>query len=114
MIPQTSEIDRVIEERLAEVVRRLAGALSPHCIYLFGSHAYGTPTADSDIDLMIVVDNADALTIEDLQRAHRCLERTFLPFELHFRSRDRFHRYGSVRTSLEHDVLTRGRLLYAA
>ncbi len=28
-----------------------------HKIILFGSHAYGTPYADSDIDLLIVSDN---------------------------------------------------------
>jgi len=35
--------DEELEEKLAEIVRRLRAALSPVAIYFFGSYAYGTP-----------------------------------------------------------------------
>jgi predicted nucleotidyltransferase len=105
---------RLTGERLAEIVQRLAAALSPQRIILFGSHAYGAPGADSDVDLLIVVDEASQLTIEFLKRAHACLDGSFLPVELHFRSRKNFERRGRIRTSLEHEVSTRGRVLYGA
>jgi predicted nucleotidyltransferase len=102
------------EERLAEVVRRLAAELSPRAIYLFGSHAYGTPRADSDIDLMVVVADTTDLSVEFLQRAYACLHGSRLPIELHFRTESALARRGSVCAAFEHDVVTRGRRLYVA
>lgn len=34
------------------------GALRSEAIYLFGSHAYGTPHPHSDLDLLVVVNDA--------------------------------------------------------
>ena len=36
-------------------VERIALAYHPERIILFGSHAYGNPTADSDVDLLVVM-----------------------------------------------------------
>src|SRR5262252_7709227 len=46
----------VTEEALQEIVHRLATGLHPRKIVLFGSYVYGTPTADSDVDLLVIVD----------------------------------------------------------
>src|SRR5439155_5366333 len=35
--------------------RQVAEQFDPDQIILFGSHAYGTPTADSDVDLLVVM-----------------------------------------------------------
>ncbi|MBY0523092.1 MAG: nucleotidyltransferase domain-containing protein [Gemmataceae bacterium] len=41
------------------VIRRFARAVGdrfhPHQIILFGSHAYGSPTADSDVDILVIM-----------------------------------------------------------
>src|SRR5438270_819088 len=42
-------------ELLQEIVRRLVDEFHPERIILFGSHVWGTPSPDSDIDLLIVV-----------------------------------------------------------
>ena len=102
------------EEILAEITRRLASALSLKAIYLFGSHAYGTPRADSDIDLLLVCDDASQLDIAGRTRLHLSLRGLFLPIELHLRSAPDFARLGAIPASLEHEVLTKGRVLYAA
>ena len=38
-----------------EFARRIADRFRPEKIVLFGSHAYGTPTPDSDVDLLVVM-----------------------------------------------------------
>ena len=40
-----------IEEMTARIVQEFA----PEQIILFGSYAYGTPTADSDVDLLVIL-----------------------------------------------------------
>lgn len=43
-----------IEVYLKEAVRRIIEKFNPEKIILFGSYAYGQPTADSDMDLMVI------------------------------------------------------------
>ena len=38
------------------LARELAERFDPEQIILFGSHAYGEPTEDSDVDLVVVMD----------------------------------------------------------
>ncbi len=45
-----------VAETLPRVVERLVAELKPEKIILFGSYADGTPTSDSDVDLLIVID----------------------------------------------------------
>jgi uncharacterized protein len=42
-------------KRIAELSERIAREFRPEKIILFGSYAYGHPSADSDIDLLIIM-----------------------------------------------------------
>jgi len=48
--------DPIIATELPRAVKRIANALHPEKIILFGSHAYGTPTWDSDVDLLVIME----------------------------------------------------------
>jgi predicted nucleotidyltransferase len=58
---------------LEKAVDRLKAEFQPDEIYLFGSHAWGVPTDDSDVDLMVIVRDSSEKSIRRMQRAHRCL-----------------------------------------
>ena len=45
---------RVTQELLDEIVRRIVEAVHPDKIVLFGSHARGDASPDSDLDLLII------------------------------------------------------------
>ncbi len=47
--------NRALDNAIQEMVRRLVDRFDPEQIILFGSHARGTATADSDIDLLVVM-----------------------------------------------------------
>jgi predicted nucleotidyltransferase len=47
--------DAPVSETLPKAVRRIARELRPEKIILFGSYAYGDPTPDSDVDLLVVM-----------------------------------------------------------
>ena len=42
---------------IEEFARKIAEQFHPEKIILFGSYAYGTPTPDSDVDLMVIMDH---------------------------------------------------------
>ena len=46
--------DERVKKIISEIVERLKRDYQPKKIILFGSYAYGKPTQDSDIDLLII------------------------------------------------------------
>jgi predicted nucleotidyltransferase len=58
VIPAITPIgcDAPVSETLPKAVRRIARVLRPQKIILFGSYAYGNPTPDSDVDLLVVME----------------------------------------------------------
>lgn len=47
--------DRTVLNHIASLCQRIVDRFRPQKVILFGSYAYGNPTADSDIDLMVVM-----------------------------------------------------------
>ncbi len=45
-----------VAETLPLAVERIVSNLKPERIILFGSYAYGEPTPDSDVDLLIIIE----------------------------------------------------------
>ncbi len=45
----------VTEQDIQALADRIAAEFQPRKIILFGSHAYGTPREDSDVDLLVVM-----------------------------------------------------------
>ncbi|MFZ0961052.1 MAG: nucleotidyltransferase domain-containing protein [Terriglobia bacterium] len=43
------------EKRISDLGERIAREFQPERIVLFGSYAYGSPRADSDVDLLVVL-----------------------------------------------------------
>lgn len=97
---------------LEEAVERLKAEFEPEEIYLFGSHAWGTPTDDSDVDLMVIVRDSTERSIQRMQRAHQCLGDLDMSKDVLVPTRAQVDRYKHLRASLFHQVLARGRKLY--
>ena len=100
------------ETLLQTVTQRLVAEFQPEQIWLYGSHAWGQPHEDSDVDLLVVVPQSDESPIRRSQRAHRCLRGLRLPKDVLVETRQEVDRVKSLRTSLENTILSRGRRLY--
>lgn len=47
----------ITQEKIQQATQKIADTISPEKIILFGSFAYGKPTPDSDVDLLIIVES---------------------------------------------------------
>ena len=45
-----------VSKTLPQAIKRIVSELKPEKIILFGSYAYGNPTPDSDVDLLVIVE----------------------------------------------------------
>lgn len=48
---------RVTRKQIDAVVQRIVQQFNPEKVILFGSYAYGKPNADSDVDLLVVMES---------------------------------------------------------
>lgn len=99
-------------ESLTEGIRRIAIALNPEKIYLFGSHAWGIPTPDSDIDLFVIVKESEQPAYRRSREAYRSLRGLREPFEVIVRTVSEVEKSRTVASSLVKKVLEQGKLLY--
>lgn len=72
---------RPVAETLPGAVERLVAALNPYKIILFGSYAYGQPTPDSDVDLLVVMET-DLPPIERARQVMRLLRPRRFPVDV--------------------------------
>jgi len=97
---------------LEEITRRLVAEFRPEQIILFGSHAWGTPNEDSDVDLLVIVSHSDEKPVQRAVRAQNCMDRLQIPADILVKTRTEIERYRHVRASLERKMLEQGRVLY--
>jgi len=56
MLRSQGVIERMIDmNAIRAMTERIVQEFQPERVILFGSYAYGTPTSDSDVDLLVIV-----------------------------------------------------------
>jgi predicted nucleotidyltransferase len=97
---------------LTQIVRRLVESLHPEQIILFGSHAYGEPNEDSDVDLFVIVSESDQPRYRRSREAYRALRGISIPTDVIVMTREEVKRKVNVRSSLISRVIHDGKILY--
>ena len=89
--------------------RRIAERFAPEKIILFGSHAYGTPNEDSDVDLLVVMPCRNQH--DQAVRIRWEIPAPF-PMDLLVRTPKNLQWRLDERESFHTEVLTKGKVLY--
>lgn len=101
------------KEVIDEVKNRLVKAYDPLAIYLFGSYAWGTPTKDSDLDLLIIVEKSDEKSYRRPIPGQQVLFGLGISKDLIIYTKEEFDRYSTDVTTLCHKIEKDGRIIYA-
>jgi predicted nucleotidyltransferase len=97
------------------MLQKLIAEYAPEKVILFGSHAYGTPGPESDIDLLIVKETADRfldrwITVQRiLTGTHRAL-----PVETLVLTPQEIQRRLTIGDQFIAEILEKGKVVYAA
>ena len=103
----------ITQEVIEEVKRRLVQAYDPVSIYLFGSYAWGTPTEDSDLDLVIVVDKSEKKSYERPLAAYDALFGMNISKDIIVYTKEEFEATSKNKTTLGFKIKKDGKLIYA-
>ena len=105
--------DIKIRKIITEIVDRISRGYKPKKVILFGSYAYGEPTEDSDIDLLIIK-NTDKRPIDrwvEVKRLLRDSSRTIPVAPLVYTEKEVEQRLAIKDFFLE-EIFEKGELLY--
>ncbi len=95
-----------------ELADQIALAFQPEQIILFGSHASGAPTPDSDVDLLIVLSHEGKSW--DVAARIRGAVRPRFPVDLLVRSPDVLRQRLALGDVFLREIVTHGKVLYEA
>ncbi len=101
-------------DNIMEIARRIAEAVHPLRIYLFGSFADGTWGDDSDYDFYIVVEDGKDTREESMNVRRGIWGVSIRPVDIIFGPKSRFDKYGPRENTfyIESEVFRKGIVLY--
>lgn len=97
---------------IQQVCDRIAAHFQPEKIILFGSHAYGQPTSESDVDLLVVMEFAGS----PLQQAIKISRELGLvtPMDLLVRTPAQVRERLQMGDPFMREIIERGKVMYDA
>jgi len=102
----------VTEEALAAIVRRIVTGLHPEKIILFGSYAYGRPSDDSDVDLLVIMETT-ARPADRYLTVSRLIHPRPFPIDILVKTPKEIAQALEKGDNFIQEVVTQGRMLYA-
>ncbi|MCL5675966.1 MAG: nucleotidyltransferase domain-containing protein [Patescibacteria group bacterium] len=95
---------------ITSIINKLKSNYKPEKIILFGSYAYGKPTADSDVDLAVIIKDSN-LSYHERLIAIRRLVRTTTPIDFLVLTQDELKEKARENFFLR-EILERGKIVY--
>ncbi len=104
-------MDRKFEQKLRDVTQKIIKAYNPERIILFGSFAYGEPTEDSDVDLLIIMDSDERPAVRS-SRISKLLRPRPFPMDILVRTPQEIQHRRNMSDHFIEEILERGKTLY--
>ncbi len=101
----------IAQEQIESVVQVIVEGYDPMKIILFGSYAYGHPTKDSDLDLLIIKDG-EASGIQRTRRVRNILKDFSIPIDVIVKSSQEFDMFKDVIGTVIYPANKYGKVVY--
>jgi len=101
---------QVKQAEILKIAKAIGAQFRPQKIYLFGSYAYGKPTVDSDVDLLVLMDT----NLSNVQQAIQIRKAIRFPFasDLLVRTPKQLAERLALGDDFIHEIVTKGQVLY--
>jgi predicted nucleotidyltransferase len=110
-VPPVNQRRRIPMKTIRAIANHIAKKFDPEQIILFGSHAYGKPTAWSDVDLLVVMDTPKG-EMEAILEVLDSLPMLTFGLDIVVRSRNSIERRKKLGDWFLVDITEKGRVLY--
>ncbi len=106
-----SQVRNARKRLISKVARQIADACHPEKILLFGSHAYGSPNHDSDVDFLVVLKSKQKPMDRSIQ-VYKSLNFYPFPMDIIVRAPQEIKRRIQMGDPFYQEILMRGKVLY--
>jgi uncharacterized protein len=103
----------ITKNTIQEITNRLVKVYNPIEIYLFGSYAWGNPTEDSDLDLLVVVEDSDEKSHKRVIKGCEALWGMCISKDILVYTKQEFEERVNDITTLPYKIKKDGKVLYA-
>jgi uncharacterized protein len=100
-----------LTDQIPEITRRIIETSDPDKIILFGSYARNNFSADSDLDLLVIVPGVKHLRKESV-RVRRALRGLLAPVDIVIATPEQIKRLGNTNGLIYQSALSEGKVLY--
>ena len=109
------KIPEATKTELDKIVRRVVDVYRPEKIILFGSYAYGRPSADSDLDLLIIKKTSERF-IDRWTNVRKIVSdpKRSIPFEPLVLTPQEVKERLAIGDQFIEEIITKGEVVYAA
>ena len=104
-------IPDVTDTLLSEIVSKIVKHFHPDKVILFGSRAWGEPTKESDLDILVVMD-VDGSPIRKAAEISSIARPGFLPMDIIVRTSDEIERRIGIGDPFIRRIIDKGKVLY--
>ena len=101
-----------INAQIKNLCRQIVEGFNPQKIILFGSHAYGKPNEDSDVDLLVIMPFEGRNSQKSIEIIS--LVKTKLPLDLLVRTSEQVKQRIEMEDFFMQDIVSKGKVLYEA
>jgi uncharacterized protein len=106
---------KMISKELTDKIKNLLiQNYNPLKIYIFGSYAWGMPNEESDLDLLLVVDNSDLKVYKRSIKAYQALRDIRISKDILVYTAQEFEERCKDRTTLSYKIMNEGKMIYDA
>jgi len=103
----------ISQKQIEEIIKRVASSYKPEKIILFGSYAYGTPSEESDLDLLVIVKSSKR---PRYQRAREIRKHLWgisdVPKDILVYTQEEIDEWKEVKEAFITSIMKKGRVLY--
>jgi predicted nucleotidyltransferase len=100
-----------VSKTLSPAIQHLAKELNPEKIILFGSYAYGKPTPDSDVDLLVIMETNEPAKERSWAVSRLLLPRPF-PVDILVKTPQEIQLAVARGDFFINEIMNRGQVLY--
>jgi predicted nucleotidyltransferase len=111
-VPPISKRKRIPMRAIRAIAKHIAEKFDPEEIILFGSHAYGKPTAWSDVDILVVMDTPKGEEFEKSVEIRKSLPSLNFGLDVIVRSRKAIEKRKKLGDWFLVDATEKGKVLY--
>jgi predicted nucleotidyltransferase len=107
----TTGSETPVEQSLPQAIDRIVRELRPEKIILFGSYAYGDPTPDSDVDLLVIMETGLPKRQRSWEVARLLIPRPF-PVDILVRTPEEIQHAFAAGDFFIQEIVSKGKVLY--